>query len=87
MKITSKQLRQIIREEVSRVTTEQKDFDDLERHEQREQAAPSDLESRVQELEDMVYGSGGKAGLQDRIVSLEHHKKVTSGSGRDVQNP
>ena len=33
MKITSKQLRQIIREEVSRVTTEQKDFDDLERHE------------------------------------------------------
>ena len=34
MKITSKQLRQIIREEVSRVTTEQKDFDAIDQHEE-----------------------------------------------------
>ena len=87
MKITKGQLKKIIREEVARVTTEQKDFDDLERHEAETENAPSDLESRVQALEDMVYGSGAQGGLQDRIVSLEHHKKVTSGHGRDVQNP
>ena len=33
MKITQSQLRQIIREEASRVLTEQKDFDDLAQHE------------------------------------------------------
>jgi len=33
MKITKGQLRQIIREEVSRVTTEQKDFDAIDQHE------------------------------------------------------
>jgi len=33
MKITKGQLRKIIREEVSRVTTEQKDFDAIDQHE------------------------------------------------------
>jgi len=75
MKITKSQLRQIIREEVSRVTTEQKDFDDLERHEaESENKEVKKFEDMLRTLADYANDNVavGDAGSDDDALRKTH---------------